>query len=373
MKKGFVVVLVVTCMLLVSTGFSRDYGAQLWNSYTLTRDWGTSTSEWAQPRQIYNIAYNEVSAATTGHLYINDGANVRIADRDNGNLIDTDFPTPSGYDRLTSYSAGDGTAGFYFSLGVADDHAIYATDLSEDSQVMYRWANETATPTSQTVAGLLFTRQLVAKGAGASTMILATGAADSGPVQVLTTGDGVTYSVADTIPYAGKTAIAIKDSTTIFGSGPWNTSPANDPTSGGFPMRFDKSGGVWARAYPTFEAVNTPIGGYSYDLGHGWLEVDASDPRYPGNGLLWTNKYYPWPDDMQLLNDQTGRGEGKVDLQNDEGVPAYGAHYYGSAAADSTERDVYWGVRASYNTSRGFYGRYSVTYSGSGVSDWELY
>ena len=204
-------------------------------------------------------------------------------------------------------------------------------------------------------------------------MILVTGAADDGSVQVLTTGDGSTFSVADTISYAGKTAIAIKDATTIFGSGPWNTKPSADLVNGGFPMRFDKSGGVWNRAYPTFYAPDPTSSGFSYDLGHGWLEVDASDPRYAGgHGLLFTNKYYPWPDEMWLLNDQTGWGEGKTDLETLL-VPAYGAHYYGAAAADSAERKCYWGIRAAFNTSLGVYGRLSVGYTGSGVSDWELY
>jgi hypothetical protein len=375
MKKGFVVVLVLTCMLLVSTAFAQRPALDVWNSYTLTRDWGTSTSEWARPRQIYNIGYNEVAAAIDDNLYINDGNNIRIANRNDGVLRDTDFPTASSYDRLTSWTAGLG-ADFYFSVGVADDQAIYATDLGR-GLILYRWANAAASPTSQTVAGMNFTRQLVAKGAGVNTEILVTGNADDGQVQILTTGDGTTFAVADTIDYAGKTAIAFKDSTTIFGSGPWNTSPAGDVTSGGHPMRFDKSGGVWTRGFfaappNKFEAPDNGYG-FSYDLGHGWLQVDSSDPAYPTGGLLWTNKYYPWPDEMWLLNDRTGYGEAKISLGDMEGVPTWGAHYYGAAAADSAERKVYWGVRASYNTSRGFYGRYSVVYQGSGVSDWELY
>ena len=115
MKKGFVVVLVLTCMLLVSTAFAqRDY----WNSYTLTEDYSTTTSDWPNPRQIYNIGYNEVAAAIDGNLYINDGANIRIANRNDGTLKDTDFPTASSYDRLTSYTNPDpngNDADFYFS------------------------------------------------------------------------------------------------------------------------------------------------------------------------------------------------------------------------------------------------------------------
>jgi hypothetical protein len=368
MKKGFVAALVLMSFLLVSVAFSYPAG-----SYTLTRDWGTSTSDWPDPRQLYNIAYNETDAASTGHLLVNAGNNIRIADRDTGNLIDTDFPIPGDYDRLSSWTAGAG-AGFYFSVGIADDGKIYATDLSR-SLILYQWANETAAATSQTVAGMMFVRSIAAKGAGVNTKLYVTGAADDGPGQILTTGDGSTFVVGETIPAPfAKSDIGVKNVNTIFGMQPWGANSANDfgkavPYTQGWPDRWDKIGANWVRSVG-FVPPQPPGGSSSYSMGGDWIQCDASDPRNP-DGLLFYNLYYPWPDYLYLVNDVDGSLEAEYDMET-EGVPTWGITYYGNCDTDSAQRKVYWAGRRT-DTSRGVYGRLSVTYVGSGVSDWELY
>jgi len=367
MKKGFVAVLVVMSMLLVSVALSYPAG-----SYTLTKDWGTSSSLWPDFDWILNIAYNE--NAGTGHIYCNTQGQIRIIEEADGAIVDTDFPIPGDYDRLSS-----GVATGFFAVAQADDGAIYAYDRFT-GQVIQRWANEGAVATSQTVAGLMFTRGMKAKGAGVNTFIVAVGETDNGRGQILTTGDGVNFAITDVIPAPfGKSDVAIKDANTMFGIQPWGATSANDypniPYTEGFPDRFDKIGANWVRSLG-FVPPLVPLYSMSYSTGGQWMECDPADPRYgAGDGLLIYWIYYPYAQNRTyVVNDTTGAVEGSIDLGTIEKPGEDFLTYYGTADVNNATRKWYYGGRAKLGGGWwGHVGRYSVNYVGSGVSDWELY
>jgi hypothetical protein len=382
MKKGFAayaLMVVLISLMAVSLGYSF--------SYSVSRDWGTSTTTWPNPRQIYSAGYNPNAGAK---FYLNDGANIRIADANTGALQKTGagFPTPSSYDRLTSYS-WEAVSGFYFANGVADDGKLYATSLNAPKEILYQWANDTAVPTSQTVAGMGFCRNLNPRGAGTSTVIYASkGGQDFDEGQILKTADGLNFYVAEVVGTAsvwntagtsivtwnnpfGKSDCGVKDANTIWGVQPWGY--ASDHPTSGDPDRWDKIGGNWIRsaAYspPLLPGVTS-----SYSPGGDWIKVATSDPRYgAGGGLFVYFVYAPTAEEcLMVTNDTTGRQEAaRWYFKNDE--YARNTNVYGTIRNDGVNQKIYLAFRSSVNSSRGGYERFSLGYIGTGVSDWELY
>jgi len=371
---------VLISLMAVSLGYSY--------SYTLTKDWGTSTSTaWpaaAANRAARALAFN-ANAATT-HLYILDrgavaGGNIRIAKTSDGSLIDTDFPTPSGYDRLSTASLGIYSPDF-FAIAQADDGAIYGALLSAPT-VLIRWANESdVAPTSTTVtnnAASWFARNLNARGAGVNTKIyLSRGNTDNDVGMILTTADGLNFTQAEVIgtlttdPF-GKTDCGVKDSNTIFGIQPWGANPFNEPTTQGFPDRWDKIAAVWTRS-ATFVPpmpVTPPAAGNSLSTGGDWIKVASGDPRYATDGGLLA--YFTYSQDkVFLVNDTTGRVEAlpyNLLAPND----SCNLTYVGTIRTDSVAQKIYMAGVNGASSNLGNYARFSIAYVGTGVSDWELY
>jgi hypothetical protein len=366
MRKGFVAALVLMSFLLVS--FASSYPG---DSYTLTKDWGSSSSLWPDYDWILNIAYNE--NAGTGHIYCNMQGRINIVNEADGSLDDTDYPIPGDYDRLSS-----GVAQGFFAVAQADDGVIYAYDRYA-GPVLHRWANEYAVPTSQTVAGLSFTRGMKASGSGVNTFLVCVGAADNGPGQILTTSDGSTFVLAETIPLLGKSDVGIKDANTLFGYQPWGAQSTNDypnvPFTQGWPDRWDKIGANWVRSLGFVPPV-PPLYSWSYSTGGDWIECDPSDPRYgSGDGLAVYYLYYPYTTNpTYVLNDSTGAVECMIELGTIEKPGENFLTYAGGMRVNNSTRKVYYGARARDGAGWwGHVGRYSLNYVGSGVSDWELY
>jgi hypothetical protein len=385
MKKGFLAyTLVVIVVSLLAVTVADAYPA---SSYSMSTDWATSTATaWAGKwvRQLYNFGYN---ANATGKLYLNDGVNIRIASSATGalQLTGPGFPTPSSFDRLSSQPVAK-VLGFYFAVGQADDGALFATELNLDQSILYRWANDGVVATSQTVAGQMFARGLKVRGGGVNTTIYVVGGNDNDKAQIETTGDGVNFAVADTIPAPfAKTDIGVKNATpvtTVFGVQPWGTSSRDIATSG-WPDRWDKIASVWTRSTAFTPPLAIPGSLSSYSEGGDWIKVDSADPRYAGNGGLlcyWTYTVAQTTDKHRggivVVKDDTGTEEaaryywGRPDL-------GINMSYYGDLCVDTVNRDLYWGGRkgSTAGAPQGFghYGRVTLTYIGSGVSDWELY
>lgn len=142
-----------------------------------------------------------------------------------------------------------------FAICVDAEGVIYGGTNTEPDCSLIRWANESATPTEQTITGFLFPRTMDVKGTGTDTIIAVTGSDDNGPVQILTTTDGVNFTISDTTPglTGVKHGIAISaDGQTIFGSQGY---------LGNLPVRHDNVEGVWTQSTlfsPPSDALNTP-------------------------------------------------------------------------------------------------------------------
>ncbi len=191
---------------------------------TLTLDWSYENTT---PTNLISGSYNYVTDKFYACIWEDLTTPVHIVDGSNG--TDTGGELSS-----TGLTLGDLNV---IGMCVTTDGVIYGgTNTDPDSLI--RWANEAATPTEQGITDLQLTRCMDVLGTGVDTKIFVTGEDDMGDVDILTTTDGVSFSITDTtIAGLGKHGLAVaKTGDTVFVSMGY---PGNLPT------RCDKIVGVW--------------------------------------------------------------------------------------------------------------------------------
>lgn len=202
---------------------------------TLTLDW---TYENTTLTNVINGAYNYATDKFYACIYEDAAKPVHILDGSNG--TDT-----GGGLIITGLTFGSLNV---IGICVTTDGVIYGgTNTDPDSLI--RWANEAATPTEQIgVTDLQLCRCMDVLGTGTDTKIFVTGETDNSDVDILTTIDGVSFSVTDTtIDGLGKHGLAVaKTGDTVFVSLGY---------LGNVPTRCDKIVGTW-----TLSTTFTPVG-----------------------------------------------------------------------------------------------------------------
>ena len=165
-------------------------------------------------------------------------------------------------------------------LGVADDGAIYAANLTTAASgssplKVYRWASAAATPTliySDSSSNLRYGDSIDVRGSGASTqIILATGTAVVPRITILTTADGSAFSGTTLVPDFVAATGAFRQGLS-FGAG--NTIFAKQTGSGNplYSLSFDVGAGSLSSnfAVPT-SVISSSIGALGVDVANGIL------------------------------------------------------------------------------------------------------
>ena len=237
-------------------------------NYTMSSSWAISagTVNWfsSSANTERGMAYNP----TTGHLLV---VSLNAADGSSNNLLNITGITTSGTSITFALN----------QIGVASDGAIYAADLTSPAAsttnnfIVYRWANETATPTIAfqgsvgTQSGSTADRygdSFAVTGSGINTM-LAAGANAGGGLVVLTTPDGMNFtaqSMTNTTATGGdlQPGLDFYSTTTYF-----------DKHAGG--VGFHYSSFNLGATPPTSVELTTNSGG-AFDSSYGPLKVSAA-------------------------------------------------------------------------------------------------
>lgn len=240
---------------------------------TLTENWGLgagnpATTWFANDNNTRSAAYNPV----TDHVLVasrTGGANIRILNASDGAVVGALDASPAVI-----------TGGVFVinEIDVADDGAIYLCNLVTSAGTgfkVYRWANESAPPTTAVPAGSVNQRtgdSFAVRGSGTSTVLYASGSGNQF-IEVFTTADGVNFTDGTDIDLGtvslGRMGLAPRtDNTNFFLS------------SNGTPKREVNSAGVLVSLIDSndSEGLNNAMG----DLG--FAEINGVDLLVAASG-----------------------------------------------------------------------------------------
>lgn len=306
MKK---VILSLVCLLIAVPSFAAVT--------SVTLDWSKNKT---MEGVVSCVAYN----TTSSHFLVCQsnpggagGKRVAIVDATGENII--------GYLPETGLTFG---TLHVFSLSVADDGAVFGGGNPDpgtgETRTLYRWANESATPTQMTLgdvsSGMIFPRGMHAVNTGVNTVVASTGD-NSYDVSVMTTTDGVNFSVAyRTNADADGAAGQIKNNVALLAQNPDKIVGCKADGAGQVVAIVRDGLGNWA-ALPGFTPPN------SYTTAPAGLGAACLLGFSPGHNAIFTIGYNDAASDyLTTLDANTGAVIG-TPIQIAQNVATYG---YGS-------------------------------------------
>lgn len=231
-----------------------------------------------------------------------------------------------------------------FGMTAGTDGSIFA--CQGDSLETYQWANIAAAPVL--TGSSVFWRNGVVIGTGNATKLVVTGASDSGPIDIYTTTDDITYTETDTIPGApsvgSKSAMGVNTAITKVWTIP---DTANDIQKG------VKTGSTWA-----LDPAFVPPSGTLAAAAVGYDNIN--------------NVVFAWKTTtVYALHADTGVQIGTATVTNGaNGTPGYNGMVISPSAGSGTVWMIARGTTASNAAMQKF--TYTVT-GASGVNDWAIY
>lgn len=132
----------------------------------------------------------------------------------------------------------------FFALAAGTDGSIFAYEQNNDVMpAIWQWDNVADTTPALAASGAAdvpFARAGQVIGTGNDTVLMLTGSANNGPIQLYETADDVTYTVLETIPGA---AVSAKSTAAINSTldDAWGMGDSNQPVT-----KAVKDGGVWS-------------------------------------------------------------------------------------------------------------------------------
>jgi hypothetical protein len=312
--------IIFVSFMLVALGLTASLAAP---AGTLSSDWSVSSSAIGPVRA---AAFNP----TTGNFLISVNTAVIVIDGDDGTILG---PLPASSITVSS------------PMGICVDETgvIYMFDYGGSGYVT-RWAYETDTaPIQQTPypSGMGVPRGFRTYGSGVNTIMYQAGAtgslgdANDGPINILTTSDGTTFTVVDaTEASAAKTGATYSNNgNTLYGCRPWGVVPI--PQEG--VTKWDKIGGVWTKDLSTF-LVDTVKVGYAV--------VGDIDPEY---NVLYVYNYSSEYNTIESTSNIVAMDATSAAVISELYIGTPGT-YYGGVDVDRVTHKIYWAARTAPST-----------------------